>query len=258
MNALDSLQRALAIKAAHDNGWELPPVEGNGRLRFGSARFEATAEIGAAQPPGFAVRLSDPRMVRELERAGYAREASGAIVVDSDQALDRLMRRAAQVALSLPDAPLHEYQQLIAAASIESTETERLVKQRIGQSVYRKALLTLWDGRCAVTDLAAPELLRASHARPWAQCESDRQRLDPFNGLLLTPNLDALFDQGWISFQGDGAMIVSPLPNASVRACLIDGLPDRLRWVSAEHLPYLAFHRDNVFRRDPQSQSAHG
>lgn len=258
MNALDSVLRALAIKAAHDNGWELPPAEIGGRLRFGSARFEATAEIGAVRAPGFAVRFSDPRLVRELERSGYPREASGAIVLDSDQALDRLMRRAAQIALSLPDAPLHEYQQLAAAAKIGVTEAERLVKQRIGQSVYRKALLALWDGRCAVTGLAAPELLRASHAMPWSKCESDRQRLDPFNGLLLTPNLDALFDDGWISFQDDGAMIVSPFLDAAARAALIAGVPDRLQWVATEHLPYLAFHRENVLRRGPQSQTAQG
>lgn len=249
MEPLDALRRALATKAAHDNGWELPPAESDGRLHFGSARFQATAEVGAIDAQGFAARFSDLRLVRELERLGYPYDASGAIVLDNDQALDRLMRRAAQIALSLPDAPLHEYRRLAAAAKIEATEAERLVKQRIGQSVYRKALLALWDGRCAVTGLAAQELLRASHARPWAMCESDQQRLDPFNGLLLTPNLDALFDDGWISFEDDGVMIVSPLLDAAACAALIDGLPDRLRWVAAEHWPYLAFHRDNVFRR---------
>lgn len=254
MKAPDALRRALATKAAHDNGWELPPVESDGRLRFGSARFQATAEVGASEAQGFAARFSDSRLVRELERSGYRRDASGAIVLDGDQALDRLMRRAAQIALSLPDAPLLEYQHLAAAATIEATEVERLAKLRIGQSVYRKALLALWDERCAVTGLAMPALLRASHARPWSMCESDQQRLDPFNGLLLTPNLDALFDDGWISFDVDGAMIVSPLLDASARAAFLDDLPQRLRWVANEHLPYLAFHRANVFKRDSERQ----
>ena len=45
-----------------------------------------------------------------------------------------------------------------------------------------------------------PELLRAFHIWSWALCDTDEQRLDVFNGLLLSPNLDALFDGGWLTF----------------------------------------------------------
>lgn len=246
---LDPIRQTLAAKAAADNGWDLPPqIEGDGWV-FGSARFAARAVLGADGSHGFSVAFSDSRLARELARSGWPVAGNAAQAADAS-ALDRLMRRAAEVALSLPDAPLHEYRQRLAAASIEATEAERVVKQRIGQQVYRSALLALWDGRCAVTGLAARELLRASHAMPWSQCDSDRQRLDPFNGLLLTPNLDALFDGGWITFRDDGAMAVSPQLDAVVRAALLDGLPDRLRWVAAEHVAYLAYHRDSVFRRD--------
>jgi hypothetical protein len=90
-----------------------------------------------------------------------------------------------------------------------STEAERLVVQRAGQGVFRGGLLEYWDGRCAVTGLAVPELLRASHIKPWADCASDAERLDVFNGLLLAPHLDAAFDCGFITVADDGAVVVS-------------------------------------------------
>lgn len=52
-------------------------------------------------------------------------------------------------------------------------------------------------------------LLRGSHIKPWAACESDAERLDVLNGLLLAPNLDATFDRGLITVSNDGAVVVS-------------------------------------------------
>lgn len=60
-----------------------------------------------------------------------------------------------------------------------------------------------------MTGLALPELLRASHIKPWAECSTDDERLDVFNGLLLAPHLDALFDAGWVTFDDDGMVLVS-------------------------------------------------
>ena len=71
-----------------------------------------------------------------------------------------------------------------------TTEREAVVKQRIGQQMFRNGLMTLWHGRCAISGLDVPELLRASHAKPWA-AGTDEERLDFYNGLLLSANLDA-------------------------------------------------------------------
>ena len=81
--------------------------------------------------------------------------------------------------------------------------------QRVGQDIFRRGLLEYWDGRCAITGLAVPELLRASHIKPWAACDTDAERLDIFNGLLLAPHLDAAFDAGFITIAKDGAVLVS-------------------------------------------------
>jgi hypothetical protein len=248
MGALDSLRRVLATKAALDNGWDFPPTDEAGVLRCGSVRFPVQALIGAAGNSGFAITFSDSRLPRELRRSGFDAGQAGEIVVDSDRDLDRLMRRAAELALSLPETPLAEYNRIVSGTKIESTEAERLIKQRIGQDCFRAALLALWDHRCAVTGLDVPELLRASHAKPWADCESDRERLDPFNGFLLAPHLDALFDRGWITFDDDGALMVSRALAPTARGLLIAADWRGLRWIAPEHRPYLAYHRMHIFR----------
>jgi len=74
--------------------------------------------------------------------------------------------------------------------------------------------------RCAITRLAVPELLRASHIKPWAACETDAERLDVYNGLLLAPHLDAAFDQGFISVADSGDVIVSPALDVDARQVL--------------------------------------
>jgi hypothetical protein len=72
--------------------------------------------------------------------------------------------------------------------------------ERIGQDLFRDALTDYWSGRCPLTGITDPALLRASHIVPWAEC-CDAQRLDVHNGLLLSALWDAAFE---ISFADDG------------------------------------------------------
>ncbi|ENT8436836.1 HNH endonuclease [Pseudomonas sp. GD04087] len=129
---------------------------------------------------------------------------------------------------------------------LTDTEREALIKARIGQNGYREALLAYWGG-CAVTDCCVPELLRASHIKPW-RAASSSERLDPFNGLLLTPNLDLAFDQGLISFDEDGLILLSSdLDPASIKALHLT--PQLcLRQLETRHRGYLAWHREHLFR----------
>lgn len=129
-----------------------------------------------------------------------------------------------------------------------STEVVAEVRRRVGQDLYRHALLDFWEGRCAVTGLAVPELLRASHAKPWAEA-TDAERLDVHNGLLLAVHLDALFDRGFLTFNESGAGVFSSALTADDLERL--GLPEappRLRRIHSEHQPYLAWHHAHVFR----------
>lgn len=87
------------------------------------------------------------------------------------------------------------------------TERIALLQNRIGQGRFRETLIANRRA-CYVTGLADARFLRASHIKPWRDCGND-DRLDWRNGLLLTPNLDLLFDHGLISFDDDGTLLIS-------------------------------------------------
>ncbi|HQC73044.1 MAG TPA: HNH endonuclease, partial [Candidatus Competibacteraceae bacterium] len=148
-----------------------------------------------------------------------------------------------------PRQAANDYQQAVAAelaelpAGIAGTEIERRVRQRIGQNKFRDAMLDYWGGACAVTGVAIPEVLRASHAKPWAECATDAERLDVFNGFLLSANLDALFDRFLISFDEQGVLIIAPTL-AGLDLLPLGIAPGmKLRWINTLHQPYLAQHR---------------
>lgn len=130
-----------------------------------------------------------------------------------------------------------------------------MVVQRVGQDLFRAALLDYWQGRCCVTGLSIPELLRASHIKPWAVCESDAERLDVFNGLLLAPHIDALFDGGWISFTDEGRVMISDDLPAYAQS-QIGVMPAwTISKLQARHLRYLAYHRHHELRPNSGTRS---
>ncbi|MGQ3296585.1 HNH endonuclease [Reyranella sp.] len=125
-----------------------------------------------------------------------------------------------------------------------ATTVERLVEARLGHGEYRNALLRKWGNQCAVSDCGFVGVLRASHVKPWS-ASNDIERLDPENGLLLVPTLDALFDRGFITFAADGAMMVST-KLAREKASWFDRNAS-IRTVSPKLAEYLTHHREKVF-----------
>jgi hypothetical protein len=127
------------------------------------------------------------------------------------------------------------------------TEKEQIIKARRGQGQFREGVLA-YEKRCRVTGVEDPEFLVASHIKPWRSATNE-ERLDGENGLLLTPNIDRLFDRGFISFSDGGDLMIAP---SSSRDCLrklglpVDG-PLNVGPFSANQRRYLAFHRRNVF-----------
>jgi hypothetical protein len=130
--------------------------------------------------------------------------------------------------------------------TLDKTEQEQIMISRLGQENFRRNVIRLW-GSCSVTGLHNVTLLRASHVKPWKDSDN-RERLNPFNGLLLIPNYDFLFDRGYIAFRGNGSMIVSERLDASARKVFELGEGLRLRKVFAESKEYLEFHRSLVFK----------
>jgi hypothetical protein len=152
-------------------------------------------------------------------------------------ALDRIYK----LAVSLPDAPLARFRAETAALP-RTTEAERLVIQRIGQDVFRDALMDYWGGRCPLTGINDPALLRASHIVPWADC-TDEQRLDVHNGLLLSALWDAAFDQGLVGFADNGTVLASPKLSEAARKTLSVETTPLLHGLRDAHRANLAAHR---------------
>lgn len=129
--------------------------------------------------------------------------------------------------------------------SLTATERESVVKARIGQGVFRKNVAELW-GTCSVSGTGLQEILRASHIKPW-RVSSNEERLDAYNGLLLLPNYDVLFDLGLISFGENGEIMISRALAPRDRERLGIGKSDRLRCVFPMQREYLRYHREKVF-----------
>jgi putative restriction endonuclease len=129
-----------------------------------------------------------------------------------------------------------------------STEKDSSIKIRLGHTTYRSALEDYWDYCCSVTstpDSRHGSILIASHIKPWSK-STDAERLDVFNGLLLTPNLDKLFDIGYISFAEDGLILVSSELQGTEELQLHKQLSIRKEKLSIRHLKYLEYHRSNI------------
>lgn len=175
------------------------------------------------------------------------------LYITSDTELEAVCAYVGKLIDQLPaDFDADETQEFDPALDKEDTETEALKKERRGQDKYRKRLEQLWDSRCAVTGVGIPEVLRASHAKPWKDCKTGQERLDPFNGFLLTANLDALFDKFLISFDDDGHILISPSLSMSDLGKMGITADLRLRRIDLRHLPYLAYHR-SIFTRMEQN-----
>ncbi len=253
---LDPASRTRLEKVATDNGFDLDRGREGDWLIFGSSQASLQIWLTVLGKSKFLLALSRYDVSNALAPQGVEfshslpKDAAAAQSVGDLSSLHRLVRRAFQLARALPDEPLKVF--LDKTANLpRSTEVERLVVQRIGQGIFRDRLLDYWEDRCAITGLAVPELLRASHIKPWADCETDAERLDVFNGILLAPHLDAAFDRGFITLADDGAVIVSPDLVDEDREVLGLHQPLQAQTLMNGHHQYLLWHREKVFRCQP-------
>lgn len=133
---------------------------------------------------------------------------------------------------------------------LSDTEKLRDVLCRLGQGAFRDNLLTYWDNCCAVTGCKNKEVLKASHIKPWSKCISAKERLDKYNGLLLSPNLDALFDKGLITFTSDGSIKISnKLTKQDMKMLGIGQEMAIKKDLTKQHIEYLDFHNQHVFSK---------
>lgn len=118
---------------------------------------------------------------------------------------------------------------------------------RIGQGKYRQDLLDE-SSECIITRVNDERILIAGHIKPWTISEN-RERIDHYNGLLLTPTYDRLFGQGFISFTDDGEILISPYisPLNIKKLSLIHKKKYNIPEI-AKRKKYLEYHRTLIFK----------
>ena len=131
-------------------------------------------------------------------------------------------------------------------------DNESKIKVRIGQSFFRRSVLSAYNNKCCITGLSMPNLLVASHIVPWRIDASNR--LNPRNGLSLSILHDKAFDLGIITIKSDMTILVSKFEHSSndhfYQSALksYENKPIALPEKFAPHQDFLAYHRDNIFQ----------
>lgn len=133
---------------------------------------------------------------------------------------------------------------------------EQLTKNRIGQYFFRMTVLSAYDNRCCITGLAIPELLVASHIKPWKDADIKTERTNPMNGLALNALHDKAFDRGLITVTPDYIIKVSSEIKPSIEGNTVEdwllSFADQEIRMPNKFFPgkdFLEFHNDVIFRR---------
>jgi hypothetical protein len=131
----------------------------------------------------------------------------------SDQLGDLLLTLSSAIIPDVPVLSLSELtydadeQEIISEISLAETVKATLVMARRGQGTFRNRV-NLIEEHCRVTGVSAEKLLIASHIKPWKKSDNE-ERLNGNNGLFLSPHVDKLFNDGYISFENKGSMLIS-------------------------------------------------
>lgn len=145
----------------------------------------------------------------------------------------------------IPDIQITTIKDIYQNKKISSTDIVAIILSRKGQGRFKKDLVKLWQ-KCCVTGYDDQSLLIASHIKPWKYSDNT-ERLDKYNGFLLTPNLDKLFDGGLITFNVDNGQII--ISNKLKSMELFGVNPNMKINLFEENKKYLTYHNLHVFEK---------
>lgn len=233
-----------------------------GRLNHTTPEIKELAKILGRSDNSAALRLSnfaacDPYIInsgRTGMRAGIP--VCKPIWDEFANDKERLFNEAQHIKATLLQKTVEETLN-ISKQDLEGKERSVVIKQRVNQSVFRTMILFNYENCCAITGINIPELLVAGHIIPWAN-STPQQKLNPENGICLSPLYDKAFDKGLITISPDDytVRISSALREYEKKEYFnkhfgsING--QRIN-MPIEHKPnrdYLAYHRDNIFLGD--------
>lgn len=133
---------------------------------------------------------------------------------------------------------------IISNEDLDATTRKSLVNSRRGQGIFRDRVAK-HEHFCRITKVNNPSHLIASHIKPWRDSNNE-ERLSGGNGLLLTPSIDHLFDRGFISFEDNGDLIISPIADASSLEKMGVNEPMKVGNFNGDQKHFLNYHREEI------------
>lgn len=164
---------------------------------------------------------------------------------------EELFYRAQEIRARYAGVPI-DTQLAINSGDFIGMEREAIIRQRINQSSFRAMVLANYENKCAITDIDVPELLVASHIVPWAVDKNNR--LNPANGICLSPLYDKMFDCGLIGIRDDYTVELSAELKENIgkeyyseHVEIIKDKRLRLPTKNCPDLKLLEYHYNNIF-----------
>ena len=128
--------------------------------------------------------------------------------------------------------------------TLTNLEKESIILSRIGQGKFREELIDLWNS-CVISKFADSRFLIASHIKPWKK-STNQEKIDKYNGLLLLPTYDKLFDLGFISFDDEGKIIISKFLHNFDKL----GINEKIVIdIKNDNKKYLKYHREEILKK---------
>ena len=144
------------------------------------------------------------------------------------------------------DVWVKEIDNIFTDNSFIGKEKEVIIKARVNQSIYREMLLKKYK-KCCLCGMTDSRMLIASHIKPWSKSESN-EKVDIYNGLLLCPNHDKVFDNGLITFDSNGSIIISEQLSHNDRL-LLNLKEDMKITLYEKNVEYMKYHRNNIYKK---------
>lgn len=229
-----------------------------GRLNRNTPEVKELAKLIGRTDNSAALRLvnfaaCDPYII-ESGRTGMSAGKRVCMPIWQEYAFDkeRLFQEAAEIKAKFQNQTLEQSLSLIPTDFV-GHERESVIRQRVDQNVFRNMILNNYNNRCAITGINDERLLIASHIIPWAV--NRETRLNPENGICLSPMYDRAFDKGLISIMPDDFTVtISPSLKSTLAKQKYDdyfGIVEHKKiLLPEEHIPnvdFLKYHLENIF-----------
>ena len=229
----------------HDDGWLVDVAF----QELGLTQFKPKEHMGLLNPtlPEVLSPIRPDGGGNQIYLAKISKQMANILIALSKGVGDSIVEDLSQnLDFTAPNDEIAEVDEIKMRTDIGATQITQIINSRRGQGVF-KANVRLIENACRVTKVANPKHLIASHIKPWSKSD-DLEKLSGFNGLLLAPHIDHLFDKGLISFQNNGNLI----PSAQLDGSLFNkwGIEENINvgHFRKEQHQFLEYHRDVVHK----------